>query len=234
MNKSCLLGISMHSYFSMLPLFFILLTEPVLASVINIDITTDLKESQIYNCGAGGIKCWHTSASITPQTVNLSQDTLVIQLGFTNSLRIRWETDGISAPYYSWDESIQVSASGSGFCCSSATYENSLSFLDVTGDLNFNPIEWTHSIGGSGGIVSQSYHSEMTNFTDSWFEFGGLVSTIGPYTSTSNGPYAVDRVHIFLLSGNFSYVSAIPEPATAWLIGSGLIGLLSLARRKKT
>ena len=35
-----------------------------------------------------------------------------------------------------------------------------------------------------------------------------------------------------ILMKNSVFVSAVPVPAAAWLLGSGLIGLVSIARRK--
>ena len=52
-------------------------------------------------------------------------------------------------------------------------------------------------------------------------DFGGFsLNLIG--TNTYDGEFFVNEV------------SAVPVPAAAWLFGSGLIGLISVARRKKT
>jgi hypothetical protein len=232
---------------SVLPLVLLLFTETAFASIININITVDLDESRIYDCGGSssnsaypvGTMCWSNiwdpSSSITPQTVNLSEDTIIIQMNFADSRRMRWETDGIISDSIFGDESVQVGLSGgSGGCCSSITYDNSLSFLGVTGDLISNPLEWSSASVDSGGIVSQSYQSGLTNLTDSVFEFDGLVSTIGPFTVASSQAYTIDRAIIFLTSGNFSYVSAstVPTPQAVWLFGSGLLGLIGVARKK--
>jgi len=227
-------------FFSSLPLTLILFSGSTHASTVNINITVDLNASQIYDCGGGaypvGTNCWtnnfDSSSSITPQTINRSEDTIIIHMNFAEGQRIRWETDGITVPTYG-DESVQVGVSGPGSCCSSMVYDNSLSFTGVTGDLNINPLEWSFASGGSGGIVSQSYQSGVTNLTDSFFEFDGLVATIGPFTNPSSQAYTVDRLSIFLTSGNFSYVNPVPIPSAVWLFGSGLIGLIGVARRKK-
>jgi len=47
-------------------------------------------------------------------------------------------------------------------------------------------------------------------------------------TAMQNGPFAGDNI-TFAFEGT---VSAVPIPAAVWLFGSGLIGLVGLARRK--
>ena len=61
--------------------------------------------------------------------------------------------------------------------------------------------------------------------TDYWYEY--LVQGIGlvkqvDYTWSTNVPYITELAQI----------SSVPIPAAAWLFGSGLIGLIGLARRK--
>ena len=48
-------------------------------------------------------------------------------------------------------------------------------------------------------------------------------------TVMQNGPFAGDNI-TFAFEGT---VSAVPVPAAVWLFGSGLIGLIGVARRKK-
>ena len=44
--------------------------------------------------------------------------------------------------------------------------------------------------------------------------------------------YAADYEYSFALSGQVTSISAVPIPPAVWLFGSGLIGLVGLARRK--
>jgi hypothetical protein len=221
MERSRLIRITMRDIkmlLSMVPSVLILFAESALAGIVNINMTIELSESQIYDCGGGaypvGTMCWTNfwsqSTLDTPVTVNPSEDTVRIQLNFAGPWRMRWETDGISVPVFG-DESVQVGASGQGDCCS-GPWDNSLSFLGVKGDLNHNPLEWSLPVdASSGGIVSQSYHSGLTNLTDSFFEFDGIVSTIGPYPNGSSQPYIIERVSIFFTSGVF-HILRVPEP----------------------
>ena len=50
------------------------------------------------------------------------------------------------------------------------------------------------------------------------------VIGFGEYTLNLNGPNSYD--------GTFE-VSSVPVPAAVWLFGSGLLGLIGVARRKK-
>ena len=70
--------------------------------------------------------------------------------------------------------------------------------------------------------------------------FSGLNFQVLPLT-LSNSDFAlfyIEEVDTFgnttyLATGKLTAISAVPVPAAAWLFGSGLIGLIGLARRKK-
>jgi len=57
---------------------------------------------------------------------------------------------------------------------------------------------------------------------------GGTVSIIG-----NSNTRQIQNTEFGFSVTSFS-VSAVPVPASVWLFGSGLIGILSLVRRKKT
>ncbi len=51
-----------------------------------------------------------------------------------------------------------------------------------------------------------------------------------------DGPFSMVSVNVDIGSGNSMEVlsiSTVPIPAAVWLFGSGLLGLLGIARRKK-
>ena len=78
-------------------------------------------------------------------------------------------------------------------------------------------------IFGSGGTVTQTILGVAPGVTTNLFTgFVGLSSLV----VTSNDGH-------FPVMDNISVASAVPIPAALWLFGSGLLGLIGIARRKK-
>ena len=112
------------------------------------------------------------------------------------------------------------------------------------------------SLEGAGGVIFVELFSELAGGGTSLAEIytdGPLVPTAGwtPYSWTTNlGPDVAGGVTLQLKAscgpvegcGVDAYfdnvtistdVAAVPVPAAVWLFGSGLIGLVGVARRKK-
>jgi PKD repeat protein len=86
-----------------------------------------------------------------------------------------------------------------------------------------------------------SYDPEGGSLLYDW-DFGDLTSAAGAITShtyDSPGTYTA-RLLVEDEFGNFDFdtiaitVSAVPVPAAVWLFGSGLLGVIGIARRKKS
>jgi len=86
---------------------------------------------------------------------------------------------------------------------------------------------WGDTIGNRGIVASDLVDSSMTMYT------------VRVNNADSGGPMLVDAIGSWLLtsSGQLTYTntpSAVPVPAAVWLFGSGLVGLVGIARRKQS
>ncbi len=70
-----------------------------------------------------------------------------------------------------------------------------------------------------GGIATGFLNPQTGAFLASWT------------TVLTQGPGAVGNAMTFTIGG-YGYASAVPVPASIWLLGSGLIGLVAVARKK--
>ena len=132
-----------------------------------------------------------------------------------------WDDFLFSVPVGSTVDSIVYSFTNTNFT-GDLTYlgVNPSLYIDVSGDLQF--------LGYNGYIDLFSSSSPVSLFTSlmplsqSRYE---LSEAIAWYTA-EHGAASWDYTKSI-------YISAIPVPATVWLFGSGLIGLVGIARRRK-
>ena len=97
-------------------------------------------------------------------------------------------------------------------------------------------------LGGSAGSNITTTHNGNYDL------FSNVLTTY--WSATEYGPWSTTHAHTFTMNGGgqgnsnmtLDYyawavhdgdVSAVPVPAAVWLFGSGLLGLIGLARRKK-
>jgi hypothetical protein len=80
-------------------------------------------------------------------------------------------------------------------------------------------------VGNSGCNLPFTYDGIDYEFQLLGFNLGGQYLM---ETYAREGETQLAEIH-----AQFNQVSAVPVPAAAWLLGSGLLGLLPIARRKK-
>jgi len=122
-----------------------------------------------------------------------------------------------------------------------------------TGPAASSPIAWDFNGGGtwvnsfttaaSSGDETGGVMSGTIVLTDNWnttnFAQGGAFTGTGDGTNFSigwtslivGGPFN-GQIGTYNVTGTYA-VAAIPVPAAAWLMGSGLIGLVGVARRRR-
>ena len=121
--------------------------------------------------------------------------------------------------------SSQSGSVSSGYNCTGSELGNL--FYNVLGGATFTSITATHNSNynlfsnvQSGWYWSATEYTPSTNAAWYFDMFGGYQNA--HYKSTSSSVWAVH-------SGD---VSAVPLPTAVWLFGSGLLGLVGVARRK--
>jgi hypothetical protein len=132
----------------------------------------------------------------------------IVQDGSTDLMFISPYTVNVEA------NSILISLSPSNFSCLPPCYFNGLDVYDLN---------WTESsnVKISDVVVNTNFSGftgDRVTFGDSIvsFDFNDLICPI----SNCNGVYVN------------AYITTIPVPAAAWLFGTGLLGLIGVARRK--
>lgn len=86
--------------------------------------------------------------------------------------------------------------------------------VDTTAGETSDPFSLNMGLGSMGNNIPSSYNKLS----------GGIFAA---HTNLAAGSYKMN-----ILMKDSVFVSAVPVPAAAWLLGSGLIGLVSIARRK--
>ena len=97
-------------------------------------------------------------------------------------------------------------------------------------DSNVSPTDGSVSLTLTGSNLSlvNGSPSGIGTWTGQLVSIGNVGAAWGPFAGT---PYS--EVYTISVSGHVPDVSQIPVPAAVWLFGSGLAGLVGVARRRK-
>ena len=142
-----------------------------------------------------------------------------------------------------------VSGSNFGMQNFSFNYDPSLS-VDASNIIDTSPLTWSVSEGANAGGGFGKFGFQLSGNGSSRTELlsfsitGVTGDTINSYaTGSTLNPAAVEffAAHIAgfdttegVTSAQFAGSSPVPVPAAVWLFGSGLLGLVGVARRMKT
>ena len=114
-----------------------------------------------------------------------------------------------------------------GFAGSTGNVLYALRYLDGTGNI----------LSDSANQFFQGDINELT-WTEITFDLGAVpLGATAAFIEISQGIGPIDSVNLagtVLIDDLYLGVSAVPVPAAVWLFGSGLLGLVGVARRRKS
>lgn len=145
--------------------------------------------------------------------------------------------------------SLEATIDGAQANAGAGTGSSGTGFATMTLDDVSNVFDWDISWSGLTGNESvMHFHGPASPNQNAGVQvnFGGISGTTSPSigSTTITGAQATDllaglwyiNIHTDLFpAGEIrGQVQVIPVPAAVWLFGSGLLGLIGIARRKKT
>lgn len=138
-----------------------------------------------------------------------------------------------------FDNSIQVEWDAAGLATAvlfGLEVGDTLSGNEMSRDTNADGFADTVVISDLGSAIPYADTLDYTFFPDFTLQGPAPMAATSNSIGLTEGPFAGLVVLIDIGSGNsmtVTSISTIPVPAAVWLFGSGLIGLIGVARRKK-
>lgn len=172
------------------------------------------------------------STSVSAASIVLdfpSEDSIVTSGSNTSTLGV-----GGGGRYFRFGDTITETFIDTGL--SSATSSNwvfSMSDFTSAGVTNIFDVKINGSTIGSFSFTSDGDSSDSL-FFDLTFEHDLITGDDFTLDITATSTvYSGGGAYNWLPGGSVTLISSVPVPAALWLFGSGLIGLIGVARRKK-
>ena len=171
--------------------------------------------------GNAGANSMNTKGWNGTNTDDYIQFSLTVESGFTATF----------GDFWIGTKSSSTGPGTMGFYSSVDNYSNAFytviqdgtTYKNDTIDLSFlGPI--------SGSFSIRLYEIGDTQADGDGSTYSGGTFRVTDYTDTSGSSYIYYNIGI---SGTVAPVSAVPVPAAAWLLGSGILGLIGLKRKEK-
>ena len=198
----------------------------VYPAVFTLGLTADIFSGTITNStdvdGNVG-KVWRSAPlSFSPITIDQG-DQLTLNVQFLADQSIEM----ISGAWFSGNEEIDFIAGPiAGISVAGSSTLNS--FSGFSGSLIVTlPVSTSFSTSGQlAGTITR-------NLTDTAFSFQGF-SLDTTYTTLTGGPVTISSLDLAVAASDIGLNdTVVPVPAALWLFGSGLIGLIAVARRSQ-
>ena len=139
----------------------------------------------------------------------------------------------VEAATVTWTlDNVELSG-GSVFASGSFDYDAS---SDIYSNINITSTGTYNSFLNGDAVYLDASGSYLGGLTIFNFNFDAALTDAGGTISTSVEEvlfYTLPSPPVLLTGSGFVTAPAVPIPAAVWLFGSGLIGLISIARRKK-
>ena len=166
--------------------------------------------SGISNLGAGPSAGLFTTNGNAGATINPAvQGPIDGNSLFTAMVNVEAYAQANSGLFNPTNPNSAISAAGSG-----TGFNSNLWSTNLGSALNFN--------NSATGISSDQLVSFIAMGATDVTSLNGV-----PISTTFGGKFHIDAA-----TGTVAYISAVPVPAAVWLLGSGLVGLVGISRRK--
>ena len=135
--------------------------------------------------------------------------------------------------YNSWSVTPNKEAYGAFAVDASLALSNVFQSYQPLSSFNSQHI-WGIETIGSGSLFTPSTVFFVDSFPDYWVKSGSTYNVGGTATIGTLSGQTLDQVSSVAFVQWSLSPTVVPIPAAVWLFGSGLIGLIGVARRKKS